>query len=90
MALCSVVDQSHVDADPDPDPTFHFGAEPDPDPDPTLSFTHVGTKSIFFLFTAVPVNIVLRYLSCQRHRCHKFYTLDSVRYSSILKFSGEN
>jgi hypothetical protein len=58
------VDRHRFDADPDP--TFHFDADadPDPDPDPTPSYTHVGKSEFFLLlFTAMPVYIVLSFLS---------------------------
>jgi hypothetical protein len=52
----SVVDRHRLgDMDPDLDPTFQLDA--DPDPGTSLSFTHG------FLFTAVPIYIVISFSS---------------------------
>ncbi len=46
----------------------------DPDPGPTLSFTHVGKSKLFFrfLFTTVPVYIVISFLSHVPGKVHLY------------------
>jgi hypothetical protein len=61
------------DADPDPNPIFHFDADQDPDPDPDRILLHVlhmlENQKIyfaFFLFTTMPVYIVLPFFSASQ------------------------
>jgi hypothetical protein len=69
-----MVDRHRVDADHDPDPTLFFEAESDPDPDSTLSFTLLYMlENLKFLFYLQQCQF-----SRQRHRCHKFSSLDCI------------